>query len=154
MAGLFYEDLEPGLVIEHAIRRTVTEADNTLFSALTYNCAPLHIDAEYSKNSIYGQRLVNSMFLLGLVAGLTVIETTIGTTLGNLGFNEIKFPKPTFHGDTIRVRTEILDRRLSQKRGDSGIVTFKHIALNQRDEVVCECVRVGLMLTRASGKTA
>jgi acyl dehydratase len=154
MAGLFYEDLEPGLVIEHAIRRTVTEADNVLFSALTYNCAPLHIDAEYSKNSIHGQRLVNSMFLLGLVAGLTVIETTIGTTLGNLGFNEIKFPKPTFHGDTIRVRTEILERRLSQKRSDSGVVTFKHTALNQRDEVVCECVRVGLMLTRASGKTA
>jgi acyl dehydratase len=151
MAGLYYEDLEPGLVIEHAIRRTMTEMDNTLFSALTYNCAPLHIDAEYSKGSIFGQRLVNSMFLLGLVTGVTVIDTTIGTTLGNLGFEKITFPKPVFHGDTIRVRTEILDRRLSKKRNDSGIVTFKHVALNQRDEIVCECTRVGLMLTREAG---
>lgn len=148
MAGMFYEDLEPGLVVEHAIRRTLTETDNILFSALTYNCAPLHIDAEYSKNSIFGQRLVNSMFLLGLVAGITVFETTLGTTLGNLGFQEITFPKPVFHGDTVRVRTEILERRLSKKRGDSGIVTFKHVALNQKDEVVCECTRVGLMLRR------
>ncbi len=148
MAGMFYEDLEPGLVVDHAIRRTLTETDNILFSALTYNCAPLHIDAEYSKNSIFGQRLVNSMFLLGLVAGITVFETTLGTTLGNLGFQEITFPKPVFHGDTVRVRTEILERRLSKKRGDSGIVTFKHVALNQKDEVVCECTRVGLMLRR------
>ncbi|WP_326536609.1 MaoC family dehydratase [Pseudorhodoferax sp.] len=152
MAGMYYEDLEPGRVIEHAIRRTVTEMDNTLFSALTYNCAPLHIDAEYSKNSIFGQRLVNSMFLLGLVAGITVFETTLGTTLGNLGFNEITFDAPVFHGDTIHVRTEILDRRLSKKRGDSGVVTFKHVALNQRDEVVCQCTRVGLMLLREQPK--
>ena len=151
MAGLCYEDFTPGMQIEHAIRRTCTEMDNTLFSALTYNCAPLHIDAEYSKNSIYGQRLVNSMFLLALVAGVTVFETTLGTTLGNLGFQEITFPKPSFHGDTVRVRTEVLDRRLSKKRNDSGIVTFKHTALNQRDEVVCECTRVGLMLRREPG---
>jgi len=148
MAGMYYEELEPGKVIEHAIRRTLTETDNVLFSAMTYNCAPLHIDAEYSKQSIFGQRLVNSMFLLGLVAGITVFETTLGTTLGNLGFEKITFPKPVFHGDTVRVRTEVLDRRLSKKRGDSGIVTFKHVALNQRDEVVCECTRVGLMLRR------
>ena len=148
MAGMYYEELEPGKVIEHAIRRTLTETDNVLFSAMTYNCAPLHIDAEYSKQSIFGQRLVNSMFLLGLVAGITVFETTLGTTLGNLGFEKITFPKPVFHGDTVRVRTEVLDRRLSKKRGDSGIVTFKHVALNQRDEVVCECMRVGLMLRR------
>lgn len=154
MAGLFYEELEPGLVIDHAIRRTMTEMDNTLFSALTYNCAPLHIDAEYSKNSIFGQRLVNSMFLLGVVTGVTVIETTLGTTLGNLGFDEIAFPKPVFHGDTIHVRTEILDRRLSKKRNDSGIVTFKHVAINQRDEIVCECTRKGLMLTREGAKAA
>ncbi|CAG9274689.1 MaoC family dehydratase [Paraburkholderia unamae] len=149
MAGLYYEQLEPGLVVEHAIRRTVTEMDNTLYSALTYNCAPLHIDAEYSKDSIFGQRIVNSMFLLGLVTGVTVIDTTIGTTLGNLGFEEIKFPKPVFHGDTIRVTTEILDRRESKKREDSGIVFFKHVAYNQRDEIVCEMKRAGLMLKRA-----
>jgi acyl dehydratase len=148
MAGLYFEDFREGLVFEHAIRRTVTETDNLLFSALTYNCAPLHIDAEYSKNSIYGQRLVNSMFLLALIGGVTVQETTLGTTLGNLGFQEIKFPKPVFHGDTIHVRTEILNTRLSKSRNDSGIVTFRHLGLNQRDEIVCEAVRVGLMLLR------
>jgi acyl dehydratase len=126
----------------------VTETDNVLFSALTYNCAPLHIDAEYSKDSIYGQRLVNSMFLLALVAGVTVYETTLGTTLGNLGFQEIRFPKPTFHGDTIRVRTEIVSARLSKSRTDSGIVTFRHIGLNQHDEEVCVAIRTGLMKLR------
>jgi acyl dehydratase len=149
MAGLCFEDLVPGLTIEHPIRRTVTEMDNTLFSALTYNCAPLHIDAEYAKNSIFGQRLVNSMFLLALVNGLIVIDTTIGTTLGNLGFDEIKFPKPVFHGDTIHVVTEILERRESKKRLDSGIVWFRHTGYNQREEAVCDCKRVGLMLKRA-----
>jgi acyl dehydratase len=148
MAGMYYEDLVPGLKVDHAIRRTVTEMDNTLYSALTYNCAPLHIDAEYAKNSIYGQRLVNSMFLLGLVTGVTVIETTIGTTLGNLGFEDIKFPKPVFHGDTIHVQTEIISRRESKKRPDSGVVVFRHVAFNQRDEIVCEMLRTGLMLKR------
>ncbi|MFT3814877.1 MAG: MaoC family dehydratase [Acidovorax sp.] len=152
MAGMYFEEFKPGMVIEHAIRRTVTETDNVLFSAMTYNCAPLHIDAESSKDSIYGQRLVNSMFLLALVAGVTVYETTLGTTLGNLGFKEIAFPKPTFHGDTIRVETEILEARISKSRNDSGIVTFKHIAKNQRDEIVCTAVRVGLMMTKPAGK--
>jgi acyl dehydratase len=148
MAGLYYEDLPIGFAIDHAIRRTVAEYDNVLFSALTYNCAPLHIDEEYSKKTIFGKRLVNSMFLLALVNGVGVLETTIGTTLGNLGFNDVKFPKPVFHGDTIRVRTEVIDRRESKKRQDSGIVTFKVIGYNQHDEVVCECTRVGLMLKR------
>ena len=114
MAGLYFEECKEGLVIEHAIRRTVTETDNVLFSAMTYNCAPLHIDAEYAKNSIYGQRLVNSMFLLALVAGVTVQETTLGTTLGNLGFQEVKFPEadlsrrhdPRAHGDRERAPVE------------------------------------------------
>ncbi|AOB40459.1 MaoC family dehydratase [Bordetella parapertussis] len=148
MAGLYFEDFKAGMVVQHAIRRTVTETDNVLFSALTYNCAPLHIDAEYSADTIYGQRLVNSMFLLALVAGVTVYETTLGTTLGNLGFGEIVFPKPTFHVDTIRVETEILQTRLSRSRTDSGIVTFKHVARNQRDEIVCTAVRTGLMMLR------
>lgn len=152
MAGMYFEDFKPGMAIEHAIRRTVTEMDNTLFSALTYNCAPLHIDAEYSKNSIYGQRLVNSMFLMALVAGVSVYETTLGTTLGNLGFGEIAFPKPVFHGDTIHVRTEIVETRLSKSRTDSGIVTFRHVAMNQRDEVVCTAVRTGLMMLRPAVK--
>ena len=152
MAGMYFEEFKPGMVIEHAIRRTVTETDNVLFSAMTYNCAPLHIDAESSKDSIYGQRLVNSMFLLALVAGVTVYETTLGTTLGNLGFKEINFPKPTFHGDTIRVETEILEARISKSRNDSGIVTFKHIAKNQRDEIVCTAVRTGLMMLKPADK--
>ena len=150
MAGLYYEQLEPGLVVEHAIRRTVTEMDNTLYSALTYNCAPLHIDAEYSKNTIFGQRLVNSMFLFALINGVIVIDTTIGTTLGNLGYEEVKFPKPVFHGDTIHVVTEVLERRESKKRTDSGIVWFRHVGYNQRDEIVVECKRAGLMLKRAA----
>jgi acyl dehydratase len=154
MAGLYFEQFEPGQVIEHTTRRTVTETDNVLFSTLTLNLAPLHLDAEYSKGTIYGQRLVNSLFILGLVAGITVPETTQGTTLGNLGFNEVKFPKPVFHGDTIRVRTEIVDKRVSKSRDDSGIVTFRHQGINQRDEVVCDAVRVGLMLKKAAGATA
>jgi len=150
MAGLCYEDLTPGLKIEHPIRRTCTEMDNMLFSALTYNCAPLHIDHEYCKGTIYGKPLVNSMFLFALVNGVIVIDTTIGTTLGNLGYEEVKFPNPVFHGDTIHVVTEVLDRRLSKKRTDSGIVFFRHVGYNQRDEIVCECKRAGLMLTRAA----
>lgn len=148
MAGLYFEDLREGLVIEHAIRRTVTEMDNTLFSALTYNPAALHIDAEAAKDTIYGQRVVNSLFLLGLAVGVSVIDTTLGTTIGNLGFEEVRFPKPVFHGDTIRVRTEVAAARLSKSRTDSGIVTFRHIALNQRDEQVCIALRNGLMLLR------
>ncbi len=148
MAGLCYEDLTPGLTIEHAIRRTCTEMDNVLFSALTYNCAPLHIDAEYAKNSIHGQRLVNSMFLFALINGVIVIDTTIGTTLGNLGYEDVKFPKPAFHGDTIHTVTEVLERRESKKRTDSGIVWFRHTGYNQHDEVVVECKRAGLMLKR------
>lgn len=153
MAGLYFEEFEPGQVIEHTTRRTVTETNNVLFSTLTLNLAPLHLDAEYSKGTIYGQRLVNSLFILGLVAGITVPETTQGTTLGNLGFNEVKFPKPVFHGDTIRVRTEIVDKRVSKSRDDSGIVTFRHQGINQRNEVVCDAVRVGLMLKKAVGAT-
>ena len=155
MPGLYFEEFEPGAVIDHATRRTVTETDNLLFSTMTLNTAPLHLDAEYSKDSIYGQRLVNSLFILGLVAGITVPDTTLGTTLGNLGFEDVTFPKPVFHGDTIRVRTEVLSKRESKSRNDSGIVFFKHQGINQRDEVVCECRRAGLMLKRsADGNTA
>ena len=146
MAGLCYEDFTPGLKIEHSIRRTCTEMDNTLFSALTYNCAPLHIDAEYAKNSIFGQRIVNSMFLFALINGVIVIDTTIGTTLGNLGYEEVKFPKPVFHGDTIRVESEVLELRESRSRPQNGIVIFAHRGFNQRGELVCSCKRSALML--------
>src|SRR5262245_16578548 len=120
MAALWFEDCKEGLTIEHAIRRTITEADNVLFSVMTLNVAPLHLDAEYSKNSIFGQRLVNSLFLLGFVCGVTVPDTTLGTTLGNLGFEKITFPNPVFHGDTIHVRTEIVAARVSKSRSEIG----------------------------------
>ena len=148
MAGLYYEDLHVGLVVEHSIRRTVTEMDNVLFSALTYNPAPLHIDAEYAKGTIYGKQLVNSCFLISLVVGISVNDTTMGTTLGNLGYEEVRFPKPVFHGDTIRVTSEVIAARLSKSRTDSGIVTFRHTATNQRREQVCIAIRNGLMLLR------
>jgi acyl dehydratase len=148
MPGLYFEELEPGVVIEHATRRTVTETDNMLFCATTLNLAPLHLDAEYAKESIYGQRLVNSLYILGLVTGITVPDTTQGTTLGNLGFDKVTFPKPVFHGDTIRVRTEIVSKRESKSRDDSGIVYFRHYGINQRDEIVCDAARAGLMLKR------
>jgi acyl dehydratase len=148
MPGLYFEELEPGLVIEHATRRTVTETDNLLFCATTLNLAPLHLDAEYAKESIYGQRIVNSLYILGLVTGITVPDTTQGTTLGNLGFDKVTFPKPVFHGDTIHVRSEIVSKRVSKSRDDSGIVYFRHYGINQRDEVVCDAARAGLMLKR------
>lgn len=150
MPGLYFEEFEPGLVIEHEVRRTVTEMDNVLFSTLTLNMAPLHLDAEYSASTIHGQRLVNSLFIHGLVCGISMHETTYGTTLGNLGFKETNFPKPVFHGDTIHVRTEIVAKRESKTRADSGIVTFRHLGINQRDEVVCDTTRVGLMIRRSS----
>ena len=154
MAGLYFEEFEPGMVIEHPTRRTVTETDNILFSTMTLNLAPLHLDADYSSRSIYGQRLVNSLFILGLVSGVSVPETTQGTTLGNLGFQEVRFPKPVFHGDTIHVRTEIEGKRESKSRTDSGIVFFRHYGINQRDEIVCDAKRTGLMLKRAAAESA
>jgi acyl dehydratase len=148
MPGLYYEELEPGLVIEHPTRRTVSEYDNILFSSLTLNLAPLHLDAEYAKNTEFGQRLINSLFILGLVSGIPVPEVTQGTTVANLGFGEVKFPKPVFDGDTIRVRTEIVSRRESKSRPNCGIVEFRYLGINQRDEVVCDALRFGLMFKK------
>jgi acyl dehydratase len=155
MRGLYYEELVPGLVVEHAIRRTVSEYDNVLFSAITHNIAPLHLDEEYSKTTMFGQRLVNSLFTLGLVCGVVVPETTLHTTLANLGFERVTFPKPLFFGDTVRVRTEVTERRESKKYPHAGIVVFRHIGINQREEIVCDCHRSGLMLkTPAAGEGA
>lgn len=150
MSGLYFEDFEVGFVWQHELRRTLTEMDNVMFSALTLNPQPLHLDAEFSKGTIHGQRLVNSIFTLGLVVGIAVMDTTLGTTLGNLGFEETKFPKPVFHGDTLHVETEIMDKRGSKSRTDSGIVFFGHRGYNQRDELVCVCRRAGLMMKRPS----
>ncbi|MEX0408630.1 MaoC family dehydratase [Aquibium sp. LZ166] len=148
VSGKYYEELEPGQIYRHAITRTVTETDNLLFSALTYNSQPLHLDDEFCKNTVYGRRLVNSIFTLGLVVGVGVGELTLGTTLGNLGFGEITFPKPVFIGDTLRAETEIIARRESRKNPNAGIVTFETRGFNQRDEMVVKVNRVGLMMKR------
>ena len=148
VSGKYYEDLEPGQIYRHAITRTVTETDNLLFSALTYNSQPLHLDDEFCKTTMYGQRLVNSIFTLGLVVGVGVGELTLGTTLGNLGFNEITFPRPVFIGDTLRSETEITDKRESRKNPETGIVHFETRGFNQRDEMVVKVHRVGLMMKR------
>src|SRR3954451_3343309 len=150
MPGLHFEEFEAGMVFDHPTRRTVTETDNVLFCAMTHNLAPLHLDAEYAKGTIYGQRLVNSLFILGLVTGVSVPETTQGTTLGNLGFDKVAFPKPVFHGDTIRVQTEVLDKRESKSRSDSGIVHFRHLGINQRQIIICESALAILMLNRSA----
>jgi acyl dehydratase len=150
MAGLWFEELTPGLVVDHAITRTVTEADNTLFTVMTMNPQPLHLDAEFAATTQYGQRLVNSMFTLSLLVGISVHETTLGTTVGNLGFEEITFPAPVFHGDTIRAQTEVVAARPSSSRPGEGIVTFEHRAYNQRGEVVATCRRAALMRMRPS----
>lgn len=148
MAGYYFEEFEVGQTFEHEIRRTVTENDNMMFSCMTMNTQPLHIDAEFAKESIYGQTLVNSMFTLALVVGLQVTELTLGTTLGNLGMTDIAFPKPVFLGDTIRARTTILSKRISKSRNDSGIVEFLHEGFNQRDELVATLKRTGLMCVK------
>jgi acyl dehydratase len=152
MPGLFFEEFQPGQVFRHATRRTVTEADNVWFSTATCNPAALHLDEEYCRqHSEFGQRIVNSGFTLGLMIGLSVGETTLGTTVGNLGMDEVRFPKPVFHGDTIRSETEVLETRESRSRPTQGVVTFLHRAFNQRDELVAHCKRAALMLKRPAG---
>jgi acyl dehydratase len=150
MPGLYFEEFEIGQKLQHAVRRTVTETDNVLFSTMTMNPAALHLDAEYCKTTPFGQPLVNSIFTLGLLIGLSVYDTTFGTTLGNLGLEEVKFPRPVLVGDTLRAETVIVAKRESQSRKDSGILTFDHYAYNQRDEVVASCRRAALMMKRPS----
>ena len=148
MAGLWFDQFEVGARFEHEIRRTVTDMDNILFCALTHNPAAIHIDHEYAATTEFGRPLINSLFTLGLVVGLTIQDTTLGTTVGNLGFEKTEFPKPVFAGDTIRAETEVKSVRPSASRPGQGIVTFEHIGLNQRDEIVCPTLRAGLMLGR------
>lgn len=148
MAGLYYEEFFIGQEFEHPWTRTVTEMDNTLFSALTMNVQPLHIDAHFSEGTEFGQRLVNSIFTLGLIIGISVNDTTIGTTVGNLGFSETRFPKPVFHGDTLRARTKVLAMRESRSRPEVGIVDFEHTGWNQRNEMVALCKRQAMMRKR------
>ncbi len=148
MAGKYFEDLEIDWVFEHLPHRTVTETDNLLFTTMTHNPQPLHLDAEFARQTPYGQIIVNSYFTLALVVGLSVGDTTLGTTLGNLGMEKVEFPNPVFVGDTLRVQTRIIDKRESQTKPDRGIVWFRHQGLNQRDELVCDALRKGMMLKR------
>ena len=148
MAGLYFEEFTEGQVFEHAVTRTVTEMDNVLFTTLTMNPQPLHLDAEFARTTEFGRPLVNSIFTLGLVIGITVGDTTLGTTVANLGMSDVRFPKPVFHGDTIRAKTTVISKRESRSRSDAGIVEFEHVGLNQRGETVAICRRAALMRTR------
>ena len=145
---MYFDELTVGQTFGHALTRTVTETDNLLFSAMTHNPALLHLDAEYCAGTEFGQRLVNSVFTLGLMVGISVGDTTLGTAVANLGWDEVRFPKPVFVGDTLRIETEIVDLRESRSRPGQGIVTFLHRAYNQRGELVAHCRRSGLQLKR------
>ena len=153
MAGVYFEDLTVGRVFKHSIRRTVTEADNVFFSALTHNPAQLHLDEEYCKeHTEYGTRIVNSCFTLGLMVGISVGETTLGTTVANLGWDEVRFPKAVFHGDTLRVESVVVESRESKSRPTQGITIFEHRAYNQKGELVASCKRSALMHRRPAGE--
>lgn len=148
MGGLYFEEFRVGAVTRHAVTRTVTETDNLLFTTLTMNPQPLHLDEEFARSSIFGTRIVNSVFTLGLVAGIHVADLTLGTTVGNLGFEKVVFPNPVYIGDTIRVESEVLDKRASASRPGTGIVRLEHRAYNQRGQLVCSLRRAALMSCR------
>jgi acyl dehydratase len=148
MAGLYLEEFEVGHVFRHALTRTVTESDNVLFSVMTLNPQPLHIDFDFAAKTEWGRPLVNSLFTLGLMIGISVHDTTLGTTIGNLGMTETAFPHPLFHGDTVRVETTVLSVRESRSRTDRGIVEFEHRAYNQNGDLVAKCTRQAMMRRR------
>jgi acyl dehydratase len=151
VSGLWFEDLPEGLVVEHATRRTVTETDNVLFTTMTMNPAPLHLDHAYAATTEFGRPLVNSMFTLALAVGISVPELTLGTIVAQLGLDDVVFPAPVFHGDTVRVETEVVSARASASRPDAGIVVFEHRAHNQHNDLVCRFRRTGLMHRRPAG---
>lgn len=148
MPGLYLEEFSEGQEFAHTLRRSVTEADNMLFSNMTLNPQPLHIDFDFAAKSEWGRPLVNSLFTLGLMIGISVNDTTVGTTIGNLGMTDVTFPHPLFHGDTVHVTTRVLSVRPSKSKPDRGIVEFEHIAYNQNDVVVARCVRQAMMRKR------
>jgi itaconyl-CoA hydratase len=157
MAGRYFEELTAGLVIEHSLGRTVTEMDNVLFSALTMNTQPLHLNEDWAqKHSVFGRRIANGIFTLGLATGLTVGELTEGTLVANLGYDAVRHPHPLFHGDTLYVTTTVLETRPSRSRPDAGIVRFRHVGRNQEGTVVLEFERTALMMKRPApaGPTA
>jgi acyl dehydratase len=146
MSGKYYDELSVGQIIKHKRKRTITEMDNVLFSSLTMNTQPLHLDEEFAKKSVFGQRIVNGIFTMGLVVGITVGDLTEGTIIANLRYEDVKHPNPTFHGDTIGVETEILSKRHSKSNEKAGIVKMKHFGTNQNGVVVIEVVRSVLFL--------
>ena len=149
MSGLYFEEFNVGMLFQHAIRRTLTEADNLFFSALTHNPAALHLDEEYCREQTeFGTRVINSAFTLGLMVGISVGDTTLGTTVANLGWDVVRFPRPLFPGDTVRVESEVLEMRVSKSRPQNGIVIFEHRAFNQSNELVAICKRSALMLRK------
>ena len=148
MAGLWFEEFEVGRVFDHPLRRTVTETDNLLISALTHNPAPLHLDSSYAAETEFGRPLVNSMFTLALLVGISVHETTHGTTIANLGMTDVKFPHPLFEGDTVHCTTEVLGKRESKSRPGAGIVELLHRAYNQDNKLVAECRRQAMVRMR------
>jgi acyl dehydratase len=145
MAGRFFDQWEVGDCIAHDIRRTVTETDNLLISALTHNPQPLHLDAEYASTTEFGRIVVNGTFTFALMVGLSVGDTTLGTLIANLGYDKLVMPKPVFIGDTLWADTKVIELKDSKSRPNAGIVTFQHRALNQRDEIVCQCLRMALL---------
>ncbi|GGO22815.1 MaoC family dehydratase [Deinococcus humi] len=148
--GRYFEELTPGTVIRHRVTRTLTEADNVLFTTLTMNPQPLHLDHEYAAQTEFGQPLVNSLLTLSLLVGLSVHELTLGTLVANLGMTDVVFPRPVFHGDTIRAESEVLEARDSKSRPNQGLVTVQHRAINQRGEIVAQCKRTMLMQKRSA----
>lgn len=148
MPGLYFEEFYVGQKFVHAVRRTVTDMDNILFTALTHNPAAVHLDHEYAKTTEFGKPLVNSGFTLGLVTGLSVGDTTLGTLVANLGYDKLVMPKPVFIGDTLRCESEVHELRESRSRPTAGIVTWKHLLFNQRGEIVCQCLRTAMIKKR------
>lgn len=148
MPGLYFEEFTVGQVLQHPIHRTITETDNVLLTTMTHNPAALHLDAEFMKATEFGKPLINSCLTLSFMVGISVGDTTHGTAVANLGWDEVRFPAPLFCGDTIRVETEVLETRASNSRPDNGIVIFAHRAFNQHDDLVGECKRSALMMRR------
>ena len=145
VAGRYFDQIEVGWSMRHDLRRTVTETDNLLITALTHNPQPLHLDAEHAAGTEFGRIVVNGIFTFGLMIGISVGDTTLGTLVANLGYDAVVMPKPVFVGDTLRVETTVVEKRDSRSRPENGIVVFEHRALNQRDEVVCRCRRTALL---------
>ena len=154
MPGKYYDDLKVGMIFKHSLGRTITEADNTFFNAMTMNTQPLHLNEDFSRKTHFGKRIVNGILTLGVVIGITVNDLTAGTIVANLGYEKVEHPKPVFHGNTIYVETQVLEKRASRSNPDRGIVKLKHLGKNQVGDVICEVERTILFLKRPSEKTA